>query len=147
MTRSCAAAKAGIAALRRKYIGAQTAGNATDVAALYSDSAATDIYGLPKLRGRASIEAAFKADYAARKYTLSEITPIETSVRTSNDGSEIGTYHDLHDAKGKVDHEWGRYLVAAARGADGQWRLDYIMVFPDSVRQEAAGTGRPGRTP
>ena len=108
------------------------------MAALYSDMAGVDLYGLPKLRGRAAIEAAFKADYAARKYTMTEIMPTETTVRTSNDGYEIGTYHDMHDVKGKVDHEWGRYLVGLAKGADGQWRLDYLIGFPDSIKQEKA---------
>ncbi|HEV8357020.1 MAG TPA: nuclear transport factor 2 family protein [Gemmatimonadales bacterium] len=139
-----AAARAGMTALRNRYIAGQTAGDASAVAALFSDSAAVDLYGVPKLRGRAAIEAAFKADYAARKYTMTEIMPAETSVRTSTGGSEIGTYHDMHDAKGKVDQEWGRYLVGMAKGADGQWRLDYLMAFPDSIKQEQ-GAGKPAK--
>jgi len=139
-----AAAKAGMAALRNRYIAGQTAGDASAVAALYTGDAAVDIYGLPRLRGRASIEAAFKGDYAARKYTMTEIMPTETSVRTGADGSEIGTYHDMHDAKGKVDHEWGRYLVGMSRGDDGQWRLSYLMAFPDSIKAEK-GAAKPAK--
>ena len=134
-----ASVRAAFAAHRAKYIAAQTSGDATALAALFGDMAAVDIYGLPKLRGRAALEAAFKADFAARKYTLTEITPTATSARTSHDGSEIGTYHDMHDAKGSVDHEWGRYLVALSKGADGQWRLDYLMAFPDSIKPEKGG--------
>ena len=131
-----AAAKAGVDSLRTRYIAAQNAGDAAGVAALFTEDATLDIYGVPRQHGRANIQAALGVDYAGRKYTLTEITPINTAVRTNTDGSEIGTYHDMHDAAGKKDHEWGRYVVGLAKGTDGMWRLSYIMAFPDSIKAE-----------
>ena len=129
-----AAANRGLDSLRDRYIAAQTAGDATALAALFSETGGMDLFGLPRLRGRAALEAAFKADLAARKYTLSEIHAVNRSIRNDSAASEIGTYHDMHDAKGKKDHEWGRYVGGFDRGPDGRWTISYLMAFPDSIK-------------
>ncbi len=134
ITVDTAAASQGLGVLRNQYVALQTAGDAAGLAALYADSAGVDLYGLPRLRGRPAIHAAFTADFAARKYTLTQIVPVSQNVRTDSDASEIGTYHNMHDVKGTVDHEWGRYIGAFGKGADGQWRIMYLMAFPDSTR-------------
>ena len=131
-----AAAKPGIDSLRASYSRLQMAGDATGVAALYTEDATLDVYGAPRSHGRAAIEAGLKADYGMRKFTLSEATPIATDVRTNTDGSEIGTYHDMFDAGGKKNHEWGRYVVGFTKGTDGKWRLTYLMAFPDSTKTD-----------
>ena len=130
-----AAGRAGIDSLRASYSRIQMAGDAAGLAQLYTENATLDMYGVPRTKGRANIEAGLKADLTARKYTLSEITPIETTVRSNDAGSEIGTYHAMHDVNGTMDHEWGRYVVGAVKGADGKWRLDYLMFFPDSTKK------------
>jgi ketosteroid isomerase-like protein len=124
----------GLDALRTQYIAAQTGGDPAALAALHADAAGLDLFGLPRLRGRPAIQAAVTADLAARKYTLVEITPFARNARTNTEATELGTYHDMHDAQGKVDHEWGRYLGAFVKGADGQWKIQYLMAFPDSVK-------------
>jgi|KBSSwiStaDraftv2_1062776.scaffolds.fasta_scaffold25730_3 ketosteroid isomerase-like protein len=129
-----AAALQGLDALRNQYIAMQTGGDAAGLAALHADSAGVDLYGLPRLRGKPAILAAITADLAARKYTLAEITPVTRMVRTNAEATELGTYHDMHDVKGTVDHEWGRYLGAFGKGADGQWKIQYLMAFPDSTK-------------
>lgn len=131
-----AAAKAGIDSLRTGYSRAQLAGDAAALGQLYTETATLDMYGAPRTKGRASIEAGLKADLAARKYTVSEITPVQVSVRSNDAGSEIGTYHTMHDVNGAADHEWGRYVVGLNKGADGKWRLDYLMFFPDSTKAD-----------
>ena len=131
-----AAAKSGIDSLRTRYARLQMAGDAAAVAALYDQNATLDLYGLPRTKGRANIEAALKADFAMRKFSLAEITAGMTTVRTNDDASEIGTYHDMYTLKGTVTHEWGRYVVGNGKGADGNWRLTYLMVFPDSTKAE-----------
>jgi ketosteroid isomerase-like protein len=88
------------------------------------------------VRGRPAIEGFFKTDFAARKYTLTEIMPSSFDARTNSEASEIGTYHDMHDANGVKDHEWGRYLVALMKDTDGQWRLAYLIAFADSTKVE-----------
>ena len=129
-----AAALAGIDSTRVRYEALQMAGDAAGVAGLYHEDATLDLYGVPRTKGRANIEAAFRANYGMRKYPLTEITPINTSVRTNEDASQIGTYHDMHDVNGAVDHEWGRFVVGLRKGADGVWRLTYLMGFPDSTK-------------
>lgn len=129
-----AAALQGLDALRNQYIATQTAGDAAGLAALHGDSAGIDLFGLPRLRGKPAILAAITADLAARKYTLVQITPLTRTVRTDSEATEIGTYHDMHDVKGTVDHEWGRYIGAFGKGADGQWKIQYLMAFPDSTK-------------
>jgi len=124
----------GLDALRTQYIAAQTGGDAAALAALHADAAGLDLFGLPRLRGRPAIQAAVTADLAARKYTLVEITPFARNARTNTEATELGTYHDMHDVQGKVDHEWGRYLGAFSKSADGQWKIQYLMAFPDSVK-------------
>lgn len=124
----------GLDALRAQYIALQTAGDAAGLAALHAETAGLDLFGLPRLRGRPAIQAAITADFAARKYTLVQIMPLSRSARTNTDATELGTYHDMHDVKGTVDHEWGRYLGAFSKGADGQWRIQYLMAFPDSTK-------------
>lgn len=131
-----AAGKAGIDSLRASYSRAQLAGDAAALGQLYTETATLDMYGAPRTKGRANIEAGLKADLTARKYTVSQITPTMTSFRTNDAGSEIGTYHDMHDVNGAVDHEWGRYVVGVQKGADGKWRLDYLMFFPDSTKAD-----------
>lgn len=131
-----AAAMHGIDSTRARYAELQMAGDATGVAGLYEENATLDAYGIPRQHGRANIEASFKTNYGMRKFTLTEINPLQTSVRTNEDASEIGTYHDLHDVKGVKDHEWGRFVVGLHKGTDATWRLTYVMVFPDSTKVE-----------
>ena len=130
-----AAAKAGLDSLRARFIRMQLAGD-TGIVSLYTDDATVDLYGVPRAKGKAAIAAATKMDFGMRKYTVSEINPIATTVRTNDAGSEIGTYHDMHDVKGKKDHEWGRYVVGFMKGTDGNWRTSYLMAFPDSTKVE-----------
>ena len=129
-----AALRPNIDSLRAKYARLQIAGDAPGVSALYSDQAGVDVYGMPRVRGRPAIDSAFKQMYAMRKYSMSDIVPTKMEFRTNNDGSEIGTYHDMWTEAGKTHHEWGRYLVAFAKGTDGVWKLDYLMAFGDSTK-------------
>lgn len=131
-----AAALRGLDELRNRYIALNTAGDAAGLAALYADSAGLDILGLPRLRSRSAIQAAFAADFAARKFTLTEILPLSRTVRTDAEVTEIGTYHNMFTANGTGTHEWGRYVGAFAKRADGQWEIAYLMAFADSTRTD-----------
>lgn len=128
------AALRGLDELRNRYIAFNTAGDAAGLAALYADSAGLDILGLPRLRSRSAIQAAFVADFAARKFTLTEIMPLSRNVRTESEATEIGTFHNMFTVNGAVTHEWGRYIGAFMKRADGQWEIAYIMAFADSTK-------------
>ncbi|HEV8598304.1 MAG TPA: nuclear transport factor 2 family protein [Gemmatimonadales bacterium] len=130
-----AAVKTELEALRGRYIAARTANDPAALAALYAEDAGVDLFGVPRLRGRASIEAAFRAD-SLRKYTGLEIMPIGMEARTNTDASELGTYHEMTDSMGTKAHAWGRYLVAFSKDSVGQWRVIYLIGFPDSTKVE-----------
>jgi ketosteroid isomerase-like protein len=129
-----AAVAAGVAGVRTKYAAAELAGDAAAVAALHTEAATVDIFGAPSMHGNAAILAGLQADYASRKYTVAEITPVQLTIRSNDAAAELGTYHAMHDAKGKKDHEWGRYVVSLVKGTDGAWKLAYVMAFPDSIK-------------
>jgi ketosteroid isomerase-like protein len=128
-----AAVNTELATLRSRYIAARTANDAAALAALYTEDAGIDLYGLPRLRGHASIEAAFRMD-SVRKWTLLEINPIGMEARTNTDASELGTYHEMTDSLGTKGHAWGRYLVAFQKDTTGQWKIVYLIGFPDSTK-------------
>ncbi len=132
MSLDTAAVMAGVDSLRTSYSRLQVAGDMTGLAQLYTENATVDAYGMPRTKGRAAIEASLKAD--PRKFSASDIMPLATFPTTSAMASQIGTYHDLYDLNGTMTHEWGRYVVGADKGADGKWRLNYVMVFPDSTK-------------
>ena len=131
-----AAVKTGLDSLRSRYIALRTGDDAAGLAGLYTEDAGIDQYGVPRLRGRPGIEAAFKADMALRKYPLLEIMPLNMEARSSTVASEIGTYHEMSDSSGTKGHAWGRYLVAFRKDTDGMWRLVYLLGFPDSTRDD-----------
>jgi ketosteroid isomerase-like protein len=131
-----AAVRTALDSFRMRYIALETAGDAAGLAALYAENAGIDLYGLPRLRGRASIEEAFQGLFATRKVAVLEINPTGMEARTNSDASELGTFHTLSDSSGVKLHEWGRYLVAFVKDSTSQWRLIYLIGFPDSTKVE-----------
>ena len=127
---------AGLDSLRARYIRGQLAGDGTAIAALHTDDAGLDLFGAPHMRGRAAIEAGMKANYGARKYTVTDINVLNRIVRTNDAASELGTYHNMYDSSGTTVHAWGRYVGSFGKGADGQWRINYLMAFPDSTKAD-----------
>jgi uncharacterized protein (TIGR02246 family) len=131
-----AAAMAGIDSLKTRYSQLEMAGDAAALAQLFTEDATLDLYGVPRTKGRAAIQAALAQDFGMRKYTVSEINPINTNVRTNETATQIGTYHAMHDVNGTADHEWGRFVVGMNKGTDGMWRLNFLMAFPDSTKAD-----------
>ena len=129
------AVQAGVDSTRSRYAALQMAGDAAGVAALYDEDATLDLYGVPRTRGRANIENALRTTYGMFRFTTTEITPLQTNVRNNDAATEIGTYHNMLDSSGVVSHEWGRFAVGLRKGADGMWRLTYLMAFPDSTKR------------
>ncbi len=129
-----AAVMAGTDSLRSSYSRLQLAGDAAGLAQLFTEDATLDVYGMPRAKGRAAIQAGLGAD--PRKFSASDIMPIATFPISNEAASQIGTYHDMFDLNGTMTHEWGRYVVGIDKGTDGKWRLGYLMAFPDSTKVE-----------
>jgi ketosteroid isomerase-like protein len=128
------AIKAEIDGFRAQYSRLQVAGDAAGLAAMFSEQGGVDFDQAPRARGRAAIEATFKQRFAMMKPAVLEIMPTMTSARSSIEGSEIGTWHTLDSAQGKPVHAWGRFLSAYAKDSTGQWHLDYLIAFTDSMK-------------
>lgn len=131
-----AAVKVGMDSVRAQYMRLQGAGDAGGVAALYAPDGVADFYGEPRMHGRAAIEAALKGAFGMQKPISVEIAASTTNAVNATTAAELGTYHSMASNKGKANHEWGRYVLGAAKDSTGTWKLSYLMAFPDSTRQD-----------
>jgi uncharacterized protein (TIGR02246 family) len=116
-----------------RYIAADTAGNLDALMTLWDDSVRADVRGAPVLLGKAAVRAFVEPIFRTTKYTAMSVTP-DMTVPISNEMLyQNGSYMQTSTSGGKSAAEHGRFAVALLKGADGQWRLGYIMAFSDSV--------------
>lgn len=109
------------------------AGDTTAWMTMVDDSIRVDSRGLPPLIGKAAVVATFMPVLRITKYTGFNVTP-DMTIPISNEAVyQNGNYMEASTSGGKSQTEYGRYAVAIVKGADGQWRLGYIMSFSDSV--------------
>ncbi|HEU5217436.1 MAG TPA: nuclear transport factor 2 family protein [Gemmatimonadales bacterium] len=125
---------AGIAATRGNYSRLFAAGDAAGLAALYTEDATLDLFGAPRMRGRAAIEAGIKAAFGMQKPISLEITSTRLTPVDASAAAELGTYHQMDSVKTGILHSWGRYVSSMRRDSTGTWRLAYLMGFPDSTK-------------
>lgn len=130
-----AAVRAGVADLWQKWIAADTTANIETLAALVDDSVRIDGRGMPPVLGRAAWRAMLEATFKAAKPTSMTITPGGTFPVSNELAYEFGDYTEGSTAGGKHMMDHGRYAAALVKGADGQWRIGYIMAFADSTVQ------------
>lgn len=103
-------------------------------AELYTDSAVFEWPAFNTVRGRAGLEAMARSNWA----TLDDMD-LELHVasrRVSRDrATEFGAFELSYRDSSRVRMtEFGRYVVALAREADGSWRIDRFFGFADSTR-------------
>lgn len=127
---------AGLAATRDSYMRLFAAGDAAGLAALFADNGTIDQFGVPRMKGRAQIEAGFKSAFGMMKPVSLEIVPLQITPASATVAGEIGAYHQTGTVNGKTAHEWGRYVSSIGRDSTGPWRLRYIMAFADSNRTD-----------
>ena len=109
------------------------AGDTTAWLGMVDDSVRVDSRGLPPLLGKAALANTFMPVLRTTKYTGFNVTP-DMTVPVSNDMVyQNGSYMEASTSGGKSQTEYGRYAAAIVKGADGQWRLGYLMAFSDSV--------------
>jgi ketosteroid isomerase-like protein len=122
-----------MATLTQRVDSAEVAGSASGYAAAYSESGRIDYPGFAPLIVRGAIEKAAAEFFAERDYTSVTQTPDLSIVVSNSLGYQSGRYVGAYAIKGKKMVEYGRYASAAAKEADGQWRLGYLMAFTDST--------------
>ena len=130
-----AAVMAGVADMWARWAVADTAENLPAIMEMMAENVRLDIKGFPPMLGREAALAVFQPVYAQVDYTALVMSP-ETTVAISNDlAHQTGTFTETYTMKGKpgtmTDH--ARYAAAMVRGADGQWRVAYMMGMVDST--------------
>jgi ketosteroid isomerase-like protein len=134
MAPDTAAIRAELRAMSDRNQASYLAGDAAGVAANFADSAIAEFLGFPTAVGKAAIESTYVAYFAANKLTVAEIGIDQVSSTGPDRASALGTFHSFGESAGKPVHQWWRYVAAHTKGADGQWRISYIMAFPDSTK-------------
>ena len=116
-----------------RWIAAWQTGDPATMGGLLSDSVRLDIKGLPPMLGRAGFVTTFEPLVKTMKMDSQVITPEQTTAISNELAYQTGDYVETLTAAGTTQTEYGRYAAAIAKGADGQWRLSYIMAFADST--------------
>jgi uncharacterized protein (TIGR02246 family) len=127
------AVRSAVSDLLARYVTADTSNNVAAVAALFADSARVDARGAPVLMGRAMIQQFMETMFGATKFTSLVFSPDMTIPVSDQLAYQNGSYTEGNTAGNKSMTEYGRYAMAVAKGADGQWRISYLMAYSDSV--------------
>lgn len=127
-----AAVRAALNAAFTKMSAGYLAGDAAAVASFFTDDGRAEYAGFPSAVGRAAIQALYEGYFKANKLTVSESTIGAVNVLTADLVTAGGTYHSF--GNGTPKHAWWRWAAAYRKGADGEYRISYIMAFPDSTK-------------
>jgi ketosteroid isomerase-like protein len=111
---------------------AYIAGDAAGVAGFFTEDARAEYAGFPSAAGRAAIQALYEGYFKANKLTVSESTIGAVNVLTTDLVTAGGTYHSF--GNGTPKHAWWRWAAAYRKGPDGEYKISYIMAFPDSTK-------------
>lgn len=128
-----AAVTAAVGDFWQRYIAADTSGNLDAITAMWDDSVRADVRGAPVLLGRAAVRAFVEPIFKTTRYTAMSVTP-DMTIPISNDlAYQNGSYVESSTSQGKSATEYGRFAAGFVKGADGQWRIGYLMAFSDSI--------------
>jgi len=117
----------------QRYGQAVLANDTTAIMGFVDDSVRIDARGMPPLIGKAAVQAQFSPIWKVTKYTAFTVTPDMTIPVSNEMVYQNGSYVEAMTANGKATTDYGRYASALVKGADGQWRVGYIMAFTDST--------------
>jgi ketosteroid isomerase-like protein len=127
------AVKAAVGNVWQQWVTADTAGNIAVMAELVDDSIRIDSKGAPPMIGKAAWQTMAETMRKTSKPLSETITP-DLTIAVSNDlAYQNGNYAEEMMAGKKKTTDYGRYAAALEKGADGKWRIRYIMAFSDSI--------------
>lgn len=127
-----AAVRAALNATSAKLNAAYLAADAAAVAMFFTEDARAEYYGFQSAVGRAAIQSAYETYFKAAGLKVAETTVNAVNVLNADLATAGGTYHSF--GSGKPAHAWWRWAAAYRKGADGEYRITYIMAFPDSTK-------------
>ena len=128
-----AAVQRALAGFWPRWVVAATTGDTAAMGALLADSVRIDAMGFPPILGRAGWITIFATMLKTSKVESETITPERTTVVSNELAYQTGDFVETVTAEGKTHTEFGRFAAALRKDPDGQWRLNYIMAFPDST--------------
>lgn len=128
-----AALRATLVAMGDELTKAYLAGDAAAIAAHFTDDARAEFYGFPSAAGRAAIQSTYTTYFQTEKlqvaeYVFGDVNPLNADLATAG-----GSFHSFAPAS-KPAHAWWRWAAAYRKGADGQYRISYVLAFPDSTK-------------
>ena len=106
----------------RSFSESYVRGDATALAAHFTDDAVVLPPGDSAVRGRESIRRFWARDLASITPTQHRTTPSAVDV-VGDVAYDHGTYEILWTRRGAAGRTSGKYLVVWRRGADGRWRM------------------------
>ena len=127
-----AAVRSSLNAANTRMSASYLSGDAAGVAGFFTDDARAEYAGFPSAVGRAAIQALYEGYFKANKLTASESVIGAVNVLSADLVTAGGTYHAF--GNGTPKHAWWRWAAAYRKGADGEYKISYIMAFPDSTR-------------
>lgn len=128
-----AAVQAAVAGFWPRWVAAATSGDTAAMGALLADSVRIDAKGFPPILGRAGWITVFATMLKTSRVESETVTPEQTTVVSNELAYQTGDFVETVTAEGKTQTEYGRFAAALRKFPDGQWRLSYIMAFPDST--------------
>lgn len=109
--------------------------NVDAILAQFSPTARYDYPAVPPMLGRAGIDSVVRPIFATRDFTGLVITPAATYVVSNDMAYARGSLTESWVENGKPATEYCRFAAEVVKEADGQWRIRYMMAFPDSIVQ------------
>ena len=128
-----AAVEQAVADLWTAYSSAVTSENVEAVVAYYAEDVVLDVKGLPPVMGRPALDSLVRMVWQGMDIQEFRMLPGYTNVVTSDLVHQGGAFTELFTRNDSTIAEYGRYATGLVRGADGQWRIAYLMGFPDSM--------------
>jgi uncharacterized protein (TIGR02246 family) len=128
-----AAVRAAVSDVWARWVAADTAQDLEALLNLVTEDARLDLRGVPPVTSRTEFRAMAENAFKTMKIMSLNITPEATEAITNELAYETGNYVETYTMSGRNITDHGRYAAALVKGADGQWRVGYLMAFADST--------------
>ncbi len=119
--------------LQEEFLSVHRQRDAQAYAALHTDGAVFEWFGIPPIRGRDAIAQAMRDNWAERSALALEMTPEDRRVYEYH-ALEFGSYRESWLTPTELPtSEYGRYAMLYVRSDGGPWRIQRMLGFTDSL--------------
>lgn len=125
---------AGLDAMNARLVDAYRREDPAAYAALFTDTAVFAWPATADVRGRPALAAMARGNWAGLRAMELRLRVASRRVAGA-EATEFGAFEQSWaDSAGVRRTEYGRYVTALRRAADGSWRMDRFLGFEDSTR-------------